>query len=387
MINVKQILMIIVLVSGLIAADIQALEVDREVVPRMTLGGRVIATMDAVDLDSEPEAEDEINLSDSSLLMRFDKRLFSKGVAGAVVGLTDHESQVAFNQLHAFYWNQNYQAQIGRTRLRNTIVEFPLIRDDDLLTYTHVGNGSSNEEFDQIYGEHIAFDWIFDQKIQMLGVWAGTRRNGEDPLFADAPGGIDSYGLGYTYEQPEDLIYIEKIRHTGLWIDSQEVETAGDSEWMTSVIAGIEFNLNDDPTASWSMGIQAIANNGIDNVASLASVAERARAKSTSLVASIRYTGRPHLLTRYQGAITFAYKDYSDFDNATQWSIAPSAMYRIGQGIDLLTQVKYTDYDSGLVDGSDTSLYLGIAFSLEAMFNDNIGERDSILNLEHSYID
>ncbi|MGD8571855.1 MAG: hypothetical protein PVH98_05300, partial [Gammaproteobacteria bacterium] len=83
----------------------------------------------------------------------------------------------------------------------------------------------------------------------------------------------------------------------------------------------------------------------------------------------------------------FAYKDYSDFDNATQWSIAPSAMYRIGQGIDLLAQVKYTDYDSGLVDGSDTSLYLGIAFSLEAMFNDNIGERDSILNLEHSYID
>jgi hypothetical protein len=29
---------------------------------------------------------------------------------------------------------------------------------------------------------------------------------------------------------------------------------------------------------------------------------------------------------------------------------------------------------------------LGMAFSLDAMFNDNIGERASILNLEHGYI-
>ncbi|KPJ91728.1 MAG: hypothetical protein AMJ55_11160 [Gammaproteobacteria bacterium SG8_15] len=164
---------------------------------------------------------------------------------------------------------------------------------------------------------------------------------------------------GYTYEQPEDLVYVKRIRHAGIWLDRQEVESAGNTEWMTAIIAGIEFNLNDDPTK---------------------------RAKSTALVASIRYTGRPHLLTRYQGAITVAYKDYADFDQATQWSVAPSVVFRIGQGIDLLGQVKYTDYETGLGDGSDTSVHLGIAFSLEAMFNDNIGERDSILNLEHGYI-
>ncbi|MGD8567583.1 MAG: hypothetical protein PVJ39_05825 [Gammaproteobacteria bacterium] len=382
----KYLLMVVSLAAVLGAAEIQALEVDREVVPRMTLGGRVIATLDAVNLDSDPEAEDEINLSDSSLLTRFDKRLFSNGVAGAVVGLSENEASITFNQLHAFYWNRNYRAEIGRNRLRNSIIEFPLIRDDDLLAYTHVGNGSSNDEFDQIYGKHIAFDWVFDKKIQSLGLWAGTRRNGEETVFADAPSGIDSYGLGYTYEQPEDLVYVEKLRHAGVWLDRQQVETAGDTEWMTAVIAGVEFNLNDDPGKNWSLALQAIANNGIDNVGGLASVAERARAKSNAFVASLRYTGRPHLLTRYQGAVTVAWKDYADFDNATQWSVAPSAVYRIGQGIDLIGQVKFTDYGAGLVDGSDTSVYLGIAFSLETMFNDNIGERDSILNLEHSYI-
>lgn len=384
--NKRNTLITAVVLLGLVVAEVPALEVDREVMPRITLGGRVIATMDYLDLDTDPDAKEDINLADSSLLMRFDKRLYRNGVAGGVIGFKENADSVMFHELNAFYWNQNYQAQIGRTRLRNSILEFPLIRDDDLLTYTHVGNASSDEEFDQLYGEHLAFDWILDKRIQKVGIWGGSRRNGEDAIFVDAPYGIDSYGVGYTYEQPEDLVYVKRIRHAGIWLDRQEVESTGDTDWTTAVIAGIEFNLNEDPTKNWSMALQAIANNGIDGVANLASVSEQARAKSNALVASIRYTGRPHLLTRYQGAITVAYKDYADFDQATQWSVAPSVVFRIGQGIDLLGQIKYTDYDAGLGDGSDTSVHLGIAFSLEAMFNDNIGERDSILNLEHGYI-
>ena len=382
----KTTLIVATVLSGLLANELYALEVDREVMPRITLGGRVIATVDAMDLDSDPNANDQINLSDSTLLTRFDKRLYGKGVAGATIGFIENESNVDFNQLHTFYWNQNMTALLGRTRLRNTIVEFPLLRDDDLLSYTHVLNGSSDEEFDQIYGDLLSVDWIIDKKIQKLGVWGGTLLNGEDAVFADAPNGFDSYGAGYTYAQPEDLIYVKRIRHAGMWLDRQEVESSGNTQWMTAIIAGIEFNVNDDPTKNWSVGLQAISNDGIDNLSSLDTVADRARAKSNALVASIRYTGRPHLLTRYQGAVTVAYKDYSNFTDATQWSIAPNLVYRIGQGIDLLGQVKYTDYGNGLGGGNDTTIQLGIAFSLETMFNDNIGERDSILNLEHGYI-
>jgi len=385
--NMRNTLITATVLLGLVATEVSALEVDREVMPRITLGGRVIATLDYLDLDTDPDASEEINLDDSSLLMRFDKRLYSKGVAGGLIGFKELDGVVVFHELNAFYWNQNYQAQIGRARLPNSIIEFPLLRDEDLLTYTHVGNGSSNSEFDQLYGDYLALDWIIDKKIQRLGIWGGTQRNGEDVTFVDAPSGIDSYGVSYIYEQPEDLVYVKRIRHAGVRLENQEVESVGTTEWMTAAIAGIEFNLNDDPSKNWSMGLQAIVNDGIDNVSSLTTVAEQARAKSTSFVASIRYTGRPHLLTRYQGAITVAYKDYSDFDQASQWSIAPNVVYRIGQGIDLLGQVKYTDYGEGLGNGSDTVVQLGIAFSLEAMFNDNIGERASILNLEHGYID
>jgi len=374
----------------LVAQHVTALEVDREVIPRTTLGGRVIATVDAVDLDSEPDKDDEINLDDSSVLMRFDKRLYENGVAGAVVGFRGIEDSLRFHQLFAFYWNQDMNAEIGLTRTRNSIVEFPVIRDEDLLSYTHVGNASSNEEFDQLYSRHLAFDWFVDKKIQKLGIWTGTRGNEEG---FDAPDGFDYYGAGYVYEQPEDLLYVKWIRHAGLVYDTQKVRIGGSDEWMGAWVAGIEFNLNMNPVSNWSMGLQAISNEGYGAITTADisytnpdARSNQARAKSNSLVASIRYTGRPMLLTRWQAALTAAYKDYSDVDDATQWSVVPNVVYRLGQGVDLLAQYKHTDYGNGLGGGRDNTFQLGVSFSLEAMFNDNIGERNSIINLEHGYI-
>jgi hypothetical protein len=372
------------------AQQVVALEVDREVLPRTTLGGRVIATVDAVDLDSEPTKESEVNLDDSSVLMRFDKRMYENGVAGAVVGFRDVEDSLRFHQLFAFYWNQDFNAELGMTNLRNSIVEFPIIRDEDLLSYTHVGNASSNEEFDQLYGKQLAFDWFIDKKIQKVGVWTGTLRNEEG---FDAPDGFDYYGAGYIYEQPEDLRYVKWIRHAGLVYDTQKVRVGSSDEWMGAWIAGVEFNLNMNPLNNWSVGFQAISNEGAGpitvadiNYTNPDAISNQARAKSNSLVVDLRYTGRPMLLTRWQAAVTAAYKDYSDVNDAKQWSIVPNVVYRLGQGVDLLAQYKYTDYGNGLGGGSDNTFQVGVSFSLEAMYNDNIGERDSIINLEHGYI-
>lgn len=384
-------LSMVMLASLLWLTNSFALEVDREVMPRLTLGGKVIGTLDGVDLDSDPAAEDQINVDDSTLLMRFDKRLYRRGIAGAVIGLRESDDSVRFQQLHAFYRDQDWRARLGRVRLPVTLLEFPLLRDEDLLAYTHVGNASSNDEYDQLYGEVFALDWFVDRKIQRLNLWTGTRRNGTS--FSNAPQGLDSYGGGYVYEQPADLIYVKRIRHAGVLLDSQEVTTAGGSERLNAVIAGIEVNLNSSPEDNWSLAVQAIASDGIDGIgaADIASsnadaIANRARAAATSLVTSVRFTKRPHLLTRWQAGLTLAYKDFADVGSAGQWSIAPSLFYRLGQGIDGVAQLRYTDYDTALGGGTDTTVQLGLAFSLETIFNNNIGERDSILNLEHGYI-
>lgn len=377
----------------LLPLSVRALEVDREVVPRITLGGKLVATADVIELDSDPAADDYISVEDSTVLMRFDKRLYGKGVAGAVVGIEEEDDVTRFQQLHALYWDQDMKLEIGRTRLRNTLIEFPMLRDESLLTYTHVGNASSDDKYDQIYGELVSADWYFDEKIQRLGVWFGGRRNADKAAFVNAPSGFDSHGFSYVYEQPEDLFYVSRLRHAGIRLDRQQVDVSGSSEWLQALLVGAEINLNLDPQANWSLSGQVISNNGIDGVVAAAIsngaanlVSQRAQAASVSVVTSVRYAARPHLLTRWQTALTLAYKEYSDVASARHWSIAPSLFYRIGQGIDLLAQAMYTDFSAALGAGNDTRVQLGIAFSFETVFNDNIGERDSILNLEHGYI-
>ncbi|HHB93403.1 MAG TPA: hypothetical protein ENK59_09365, partial [Thioploca sp.] len=75
------ILLTAIIITELTAQLAIALEVDREVLPRITLGGRVISTLDMVDLDSDPDKKENINLGDSNLLLRFDKLVYSdKGV-------------------------------------------------------------------------------------------------------------------------------------------------------------------------------------------------------------------------------------------------------------------------------------------------------------------
>lgn len=388
--NMKQTILT-VLIAATVAQQGYALEVDREVMPRITLGGRVLATLDAYNWDSIANKEDEVNIEDSLLMARFDKRLYEDGVAGGVIGIKEHDDQLVFNQMHVFFWNQDLETRLGRTRLQNTLIEFPTIReDDDLIAYTHVGNASSNEEFDQKYANQFAFDWFVDRAVNSAGIWVGTRRNGAG---ITAPDGFDSFGGGWRYEQPEEYQYLKTIKHAGLLLDRQKVTVGANEEWMNAVIAGIEFNLNNNPQQNWAFAAQAIHNEGVGTITSADivhgnadAVSNRARAESDALVVSLKYTDRPNLLTRLRTAVTFAYKDYKNINDAEQWSVAPTVMYRLGSGIDLLGQVTYTDYGDGLGGGSDTSYQFGLSFSLESTFNETIGERKTIMNLEHGYI-
>jgi hypothetical protein len=370
--NTKKIVSALVCGTVLLGSSAYALEVDRKVLPRITLGGRLITTLDS---------DESINIDDSSFAARFDKRMYENGVAGGVLGIRQDEGTVKFNQMHVFFWNRDIETKAGRTRLPNTLIEFPLLRDEDLLSMTHVGNASSNNEFDQLFGKTASFDWVLDQKVQKLGAWFGTRRN--DPAISTVDG-FDSYGASYRYELPETLRYLKRIRHAGIMLDAQK-DSAGSNEFFQSLIAGAEFNLNINPKSNWSMGAQAIFNSGVPGVTqgqlnNANAVSNRARAKSTAFVTSLRYTKRPHLLTRMQG-----YKSYDV--GGSEVSIVPNLAYRIGEGVDLLFQYRNTQYRDGLAEIGPTNLFqIGMVFNLDATYNDTIGERDSILNLEHGYI-
>ncbi len=91
----------------------------------------------------------------------------------------------------------------------------------------------------------------------------------------------------------------------------------------------------------------------------------------------------------WRAALTAGYKDYRDAD-AGEWSLAPTVRYRLGDGVEFLPQYRYTDRSGDLARavgyGEEHRIEAGLSFDFESVFNDYIGERDSILNLEHGYV-
>ena len=86
-----------------------------------------------------------------------------------------------------------------------------------------------------------------------------------------------------------------------------------------------------------------------------------------------------------------AVKDRSDFDDAMSFAVAPSIAWRLGSGIEALAQYRFVANDgvlgAGLGLDSSHEVLFGLSFAFDATFNESVGQRNSILNLEHDMLD
>ncbi len=242
----------------------------------MFMPGHIMAPGAVIEPPGAPadnEVEYKVFDIDVSISMRVDKRLYGDGVAGAVLGFREDEDRVHFGDHYVFLWNHDLELRLGHAPLRNRIIEFPTLRDDDLLSATHVGNASSNANFDQTHGDVASVDGFIDG-VHALGLWAGSRV--DEPALAVT--GLDTGGVSYVYAPPETLRYVNRVRHAGVLVDAQKVRSGSNEMWMNAVVAGIDVNLNANPAANWSLQTQliAVAGTGAPN---LATVASRACAK------------------------------------------------------------------------------------------------------------
>lgn len=385
-------------------ATATALEIDPNVIPEINLGGRLIANADYTSEQSAGsgrERDGRLDIADSSLLFGFSKYLFDDARYGfAVLGLklpeddSDLKDDLYVHEAHVGVGGPRFEIKLGRSRLGNTLLQFPTLRDDALLEYTHVLNGSSNAEAEeyQQFGSIAALTWWLTPTVQLDAAITGrTRTNaaGGRISSADFNGGY----AGIAYEIPEAIKVDRGLRYAGLRLDTQDANVPGlglSKESVTAVIGALSFNLNENPQATWNLDVQSIANAGAV-VPNLASRAARARARSRSLVAALRYGHRPALQTRWQAALNLAWKDYGDFGDASSYTVAPSYVHRLGSGVNFLAQYRYTRYDGTLAaalgHAREHQVQLGLQFAFDHTFNESVGERQSILNLEHNTLD
>lgn len=396
---------------GLVLAtgSARALEVDPQVAPEINFAGRALATASYADKDLGAAGDDsgaDVDISDSSLVFGFSKYLFSDVDYGfATFGLSipeddsDLDDDIFLHQLQIGIGGPNSELMIGRSRLpASTLIQFPTIRDDDLLDFTHVANASSNREAEE--------DTIYGGQLRGTLYWPGTsffsfaalaaRVETDAANLADtsrkSSTNLNGLSLGLAYDVPEAIKFDSGVRYAGVAIDLQQVDElsgTGEDE-LAALLGGLTYNLNDNPERAWAVDLQGIYNFGI-SAPDLASPVTRARAESWSLAAALRFARRPYLQTRWQAALTVAVKDRSDFDDAMSFAVAPSIAWRLGSGIEAMAQYRFVANDdvlgAGLGLDSSHEVLFGLSFAFDATFNESVGQRNSILNLEHDMLD
>ncbi len=385
-----------------------ALEVDPPVLPEINIGGRAVATVNMFNKDQIAGGDDdgtEFEIADSSLLLGFAKHLYNDvdfGFANIGIKLPEDDSDlrddIFIHELNLGVGAPSWEAKLGRSRLPNTLIQFPTVRDDDLLDYTHVLNGSSNAEAEEdvIYGGLLAGRYFLtDSRVALsaaLTARTETRATALSDTDRQARFNLNGLSVGAAYDVPEDLKFDRGLRFAGITVDAQRVEnTNGIGKTnIAALIAGATYNLSENPEQSWAVDAQAIYSFG-DSVPSLAGHLFRARAESVAVVGAVRYASRPFLQTRWQAALTVAYKDYTDFDDAGSFALAPSFAWRLGSGVELVAQYRYRvngdrlAADTGL--DSDHTILIGGTFAFDYTLNESVSQRGSILSLEHDMLD
>jgi len=397
-------LVVAALATACWSAALPALEIDPLVPPEINVGGRLIATADFA-IDRITAGGDEhhraINPADSSLLFGFSKYLFnSRDYGFALIGIkapdadTDLRDDIYLHQLFAGVGGKRYEVKLGRTQLPNTLLTFPTQRDSDLLAYTHVGNPQLNAEAEEytVYGGRVSGAFWFTPSFSVLA--AATARAERDP--ADPSRVVTDRFNGSTvqlaYDVPEAIKFDRGIRYAALAVDSQTFRALlGEPDGRaTAVLAGVSVNLNSNPEASLGLDLQAIASRG-ETPSALVEPFQQARADSNAVVAALRYRHSPALQTRWQAALTVGWKEFPDFADATSVAVAPSLLVRLGSGVDLIAQYVYERREGALATDtgvrSEQRLALGLSFSLAHTFNESVGERGDILNIEHNLLD
>lgn len=384
---------------ALLAFPAQALEVDEVSLPRIQFEGEFISTIDYFE---QPGAKTgprlAPNTNDNNVIFAFDKHLWNSSIVAGIVTRIRLEDNEAQPRLFGFLGAPRYRISAGTMRLRNNLVRFPTAREEDLLTYTNVLNGSLGFEIEDdaehLFGDNIILEWFFRPSFWRAAVFSENRTQTKVEDFAlrkDAP--PNTLGFSISYEVPDAVKYDYVLRRLGFIYDAQALDRrSGDAAQLSSLLLGGVLALNDNPEFPWEGAFQVITTAGLDdrdssgNEVGAQAEGELSREAATATVLSVFYANRKYLRTRWDVALTLARKSYTDIAGGAQWTAAPTYRYALSSGVNLVAQVIYTDYGDGLAEiigrDRDYRIQVGVTMFVEQAVNDEVVDYDSILEME-----
>jgi hypothetical protein len=369
---------------------------DMSVAPQLEFAGVGIATV-TQGKNSEHKTESGINVSDSSLLIGASQRLFDGAIGSFGFGsLTTDANNSGTSAANPYFVHQSfvdYQSEkseflVGRSDNQTAhIVDFPTIREEDLITLTNplnpLSDGKNREE--HRFANVAAF--TLNQNLSYFeNFHAQHLVNSVDP---NSQTGMNSYGATFQYLASPGLEALERVPAWGLGVEHLSVDA--NSSGLTQIYGGAVINLNESVTHKWDLRFQEIVSLGSD-LETFSNVTDSYQANSHALAVSLRYLDVPFGGAGYQVALTGAHKDYFKVHEAKSTGVALTGVKRLGGGFDFIAQYQGQWRQSALaaVQSNDLSyeniFEIGLSFNFDAIINQHLSPRRSLLNQQHQYI-
>lgn len=342
------------------------------------------------------------DFSDSGLLLGFRQKLYNNYRGQMVMGFQfpDAESdlgQLFFHQMFLKIESKSNILKMGRSRVMNSLIEFPTLRDDDAIPFSDVLNPFSageNSEENQ-YGNVLEAIHIFKQRYELRIHSEHYTKTPIPPATSETDFSINSLGVSFEYRVPDDQRWNRKILNQ-IGISSNNFLTNRASissdldQSLNIIIFSTILNIVPDPVHFFDVRHQSIYNFGFDEVNSIANNADLTRAKSFATLTSLRYLYRKLERPDIQLSLSFGYKNFSGVTNSTNQSLLlVNGFRRIGENFDVGLQYQYNAFSGdleSLYGKNDHLIRFALLFSVDQLWNEQFDDRKSLLNLEHGYI-
>ncbi len=366
-----------------------------QVSPEIELGAKGVMSGNIVALDADATSAIS-DFSDSQLLLGFRQKLYNHWRSQMVFGMQfpDADSdlgQVFYNHVFLKLENRNNIIKIGRSVTQTILNEFPTLRDDDAMQFNYSLNpfSSGDNTQDNQYGNVIEYTHILKQRYRFT-------IHGENFADLSAPDNfeLNSFGASFLYIVPESQLWNRDIiQRAGISYNNYLTDRPGYNgadELLKNILGTITLNIQPDPVHFVDLKIQGIYNSGFSTVNSISSYSDYVRTTSYSTFGTLRYLYRRYERPSFQASAGFGYKSFSNVAGSEQFIGIINMFYRLGADFDLGFQYRYTKNNgqTGALFGKDEHRFqIALVYSVSQLFNNQFDNRDSILNLEHNYIE
>ena len=382
----KKIIYVLVFITGVVNAQIT---------PEFEVGAKGVFSGN-FNINSD-ESSAVTDFSDTQLLLGLRQKLYNNWRAQFVLGLqfpdaNSNLGEVFYNNIFMRIEDEKNIVKVGRTLAQTNLNQFPTLRDDDAIQFTYALNPFSdgvNTQRDQ-YANVLEYAHIFKQRY-ILSLHGENFYNSLNPNDFK----LNSMGLSFMYKVPFSQKWDRNIiQEIGLSYNNYFTDRPGYSDDFKSSIKNLVFsstlNLKPDPVNFIDFKLQAIQNFGWDEVTALTDYFDYTRTQSTSVFGTLRYMKRKQKRPNYQFMLGGGYKSLSNLNmDSDQFIMMANSFYRMGENFDVGLQYRFTSnngYTKTLFGKNEHRIQLALVYSFDKIFNKQFGDRDQILNLEHSYI-